>query len=198
MSNRSLITCLIGSLILTTGCVYDMYDQPKLKPLRSSEFYQDGRSARNLVPGTVARGQLRVDHHYFDGKVADKPATVWPEQIASELARNGHDFVTRGKGRYQIYCTPCHGYDGNGEGMVVQRGFKHPPSLHSDALRKAPVGHLFDVMSRGFGIMYDFSQQLSVRDRWAVVAYLRVLQVSQHARLQDLNPVEHGHLEERR
>jgi mono/diheme cytochrome c family protein len=198
MSSRELRLLLISGFIFTTGCVYDMYDQPRLKPLRASEFHADGRSARDLVPGTVARGQLRTDHHFYDGRVSGKLATTWPQQIAAELAKNGHEFVARGKNRFQIYCTPCHGYDGRGEGMVVQRGFKHPPSLHTESLRAAPLGHVFDVIRKGFGIMYDFSQQLDVRDSWAVVAYVRVLQLSQHARLIDLDPVERNHLEGRR
>jgi mono/diheme cytochrome c family protein len=150
-----------------------------MKPLAKSDFFADHRSARPLVPGTVARGQLKDDEALYTGKLGKDFVTAFPFPVTE-------DVLNRGRERFQIYCTPCHGRIGSGEGMVVQRGFKRPPSLHSERLRQAPPGYFFDVMTNGFGAMADYSAQVPVNDRWAIVAYIRALQLSQHAVLVEL------------
>jgi hypothetical protein len=165
--------------VAVSSCRQDMHDQPRMKPLARSDFYADHRSARPLVAGTVARGHLRDDDALYTGKAGKDFVAVFPFPVT-------RDVLVRGRERFSIYCTPCHGALGNGEGMVVQRGFKRPPSFHIDRLREAPPGYLFDVMTNGFGAMSDYAAQVSVSDRWAVVAYIRALQLSQRATLADI------------
>ena len=165
-----------------------MHDQPRYKPLAKSTFFADDRSARPLVADTVARGQLREDEHLYTGKVGGVPATTFPFPVTAEV-------LERGRQRFDIYCTPCHGPLGRGDGMIVQRGFKRPPSLHIALLRQAPPGYLFDVITSGFGAMADYSAQVPVRDRWAIVAYIRALQLSQHATLDDIPPAKRAQLD---
>ena len=162
-----------------SACRQDMHDQPRMKPLAKSDFFADHRSARPLVPGTVARGHLREDEALYTGKVGKDFATTFPFPVTQGV-------LLRGRERFSIYCTPCHGRLGSGEGMVVQRGFKRPPSFHVDRLREAPPGYFFDVMTNGFGAMADYSAQVPVNDRWAIAAYIRALQLSQHAVLAEL------------
>ncbi|HET7294299.1 MAG TPA: cytochrome c [Vicinamibacteria bacterium] len=162
------------------GCRQDMHDQPRYKPLARSDFYDDRRASRAPVEGTVARGQLRDDEHLYTGKVGRELAATYPFAITAAALERGRD-------RYTIYCTPCHGRLGMGEGMVVQRGFKRPTSFHIDRLREAPPGYFFDVMTNGFGAMSDYSAQVSVEDRWAIAAYIRALQISQHVSVADLS-----------
>ena len=164
------------------ACRQDMHDQPRYKPLAKSDFFGDDRSARPLVADTVARGQLHDDEHLYSGKVGGQLATTFPFPVTAEV-------LARGQERFDIYCTPCHGLLGRGDGMIVQRGFKAPPSLHNDRLRSSPPGYYFDVMTHGFGAMSDYAAQVPVRDRWAIVAYIRALQLSQHASVEDV-PVE--------
>ena len=173
----ALVFALFSSLAV--GCRQDMHDQPRYKPLARSEFFGDERSARPLVADTVARGQLREDELLYTGKVAGKPATTFPFPVTAEV-------LERGRQRFDIYCTPCHGPLGRGDGMIVQRGFKRPPTFHSDQARQLPPGFFFDVITNGFGAMADYSAQVPVRDRWAIVAYIRALQLSQHATLEDV------------
>lgn len=173
--------CTIAGLsaLLTAGCRLDMHVQPKYKPDRPTAFFGDGRSERPAVPGTVAHGQLRTDELMYEGTIDGAPANLFPFPItAGDLAR--------GQQRYNIYCSPCHGYDGRGRGMVVLRGFQQPPSYHIDRLRKAPVGHFYDVITNGFGNMYSYASRISPADRWRIVAYIRALQLSQHATLADV------------
>lgn len=158
----------------TLGCEQDMADQPRYEALEPSTFFDDGAASRHPPVGTVARGHLNADEHFSTGRVGGELATEFPQPVTAEI-------LHRGQERYRIYCTPCHDQTGSGRGMVVQRGFPQPPSFHTDRLRQAPVGHFFDVISNGFGRMYDYSAQLSPDDRWAVVAYLRALQLSQYA-----------------
>ncbi len=166
-----------------------MHDQPKYIPLRSSDFFADGRSARPPVDGTVARGHLREDVHFYTGFVAGRPAEELPFPATREV-------LLRGQDRFNIYCTPCHSRVGDGNGIIVQRGFRRPMSFHTDPLRKMPIGHFYDVMTRGFGAMPDSSAQLSPRDRWAVAAYIRALQLSQNATLADVPAAERDRLGE--
>jgi mono/diheme cytochrome c family protein len=168
------LVALVGS-----ACRQDMHDQPKYKPLAKSDFFGDDRSARPLVADTVARGQLHDDDHLYTGKVGGQLATTFPFPVTA-------DVLARGQERFDVYCTPCHGFLGRGDGMIVQRGFKQPPSFHTERLRLSPPGYYFDVISHGFGAMSDYAAQVPVRDRWAITAYIRALQLSQHATLDDV------------
>ena len=171
------------------GCRLDMHVQPKYKPLDPSNFFDDGRSARPEVPGTVAHGHLRADDLLFTGKVNGEPADVFPFPVTREV-------LERGRERYNIYCSPCHDYTGSGRGMIVQRGFPPPPSYHLERLVKAPAGHFFEVISNGYGAMYSYASRVTPEDRWAIVAYIRALQLSQHATLEDVPPQAREHLTE--
>ena len=167
------------SVVAIAGCRQDMHNQPKYRPLRGTAFFADGSSSRPLPEGTVARGTLAEDAAFFTGKVGNAPVRELPFKVDETL-------VSRGQDRYNIFCTPCHDGTGSGKGMVVQRGFKQPPSFHDERLRNAEAGYFFDVMTNGFGAMPDYRMQLSARDRWAVVAYVRALQLSQHAATSDI------------
>jgi cytochrome c553 len=157
-----------------------MHDQPKFIPLRPSEFFSDGRSERPLLEGTVARGHLKDDAAFYTGKGPDgKPINEFPFPVTREV-------IERGQQRFNIYCAPCHGRLGNGDGMIPRRGFRHPPTYHQDRLRNAPNGYIFDVITTGFGAMQDYAAQIEPRDRWAIVAYVRALQLSQNATLADV------------
>jgi Cytochrome C oxidase, cbb3-type, subunit III len=182
-------TCVaLTTLTATVGCRQDMHDQPKYEAFEASTFFQDGRASRPLVPGTVARGQLREDTHLYEGTIGGKPAETFPFRVTLQV-------LQRGQERYNIYCTPCHDRIGSGEGMVVRRGFRRPPSYHLDRLRQAPPGYFYDVITNGFGAMQDYSAQIPVRDRWAIVAYVRALQLSQNAALSDVPEEERQSLQ---
>jgi hypothetical protein len=170
--------CLL-ILILSAGCRQDMADQPKYKPLDSSTFFEDSQSARALLPGTVPRGYLREDAHLYTGKSGEDLVETFPFVVTNEI-------LVRGQERYNIYCAPCHSRIGDGRGMIVRRGYKQPSSFHVDRLREAPVGYFFDVITNGFGTMPNYANQISPQDRWTIVAYLRALQLSQHAKLEDV------------
>ena len=195
---------VLGSILLVAGCRYDMQDQPKYRPLQPSDFFADGRSARPLPQGTVARGHLRTDRLLYEGRVGpstpqaqavqaksgsapEQPvfdpsyATVFPMPVTREVLERGHQ-------RFNIFCSPCHSYTGDGRGMIVQRGLTPPPSFHTDRLRAAPVGYFFDVITNGFGSMYSYAARVPVDDRWAIIAYIRALQASQNVSIQDLPP----------
>ncbi|HSP06563.1 MAG TPA: cytochrome c [Acidobacteriota bacterium] len=176
------------SLLSLTACRQDMHDQAKYEPLEQSQFWGDDRSSRPVVEGTVARGQLREDTHLYTGKEGTAYVTEFPLPVTTEL-------MARGQQRFNIYCTPCHDTTGSGNGMIVQRGFKRPPSYHIDRLRQAPVGYFYDVITNGFGAMAGYADQVPVRDRWAIVAYVRALQLSQHATTSDVPESERQRLE---
>ena len=167
------------ALLLLAGCREDMQNQPYYRPLRENDFYADKRSARPLVEGTVARGYLRADTYFYTGKIGSNDGDYMPFPVTA-------DVMARGQQRYNIYCTPCHSEVGDGNGMIVQRGYKRPPSYHSERLRKAPIGYFFDVMTNGFGAMPDYAEQITPRDRWAIAAYIRALQLSQGATRADV------------
>jgi mono/diheme cytochrome c family protein len=173
---------LAAASLLAVGCSrLDMQDQPKYRPQRPSDFFADGRSERQPVEGTVARGTLNEDMAFYAGKdEAGKDIEAFPITVNKEV-------MLRGQQRYDIYCAPCHGRIGNGLGMIVRRGFKQPPSYHIDRLREAPVGHLYDVISNGYGAMLNYASQVQPRDRWAIVAYIRALQYSENASVNDLS-----------
>lgn len=165
--------CAILAFVVA-ACRQDMHDQPRFKPYAKNDFFEDRRSARPLPEGTVARGALRADAALYAGKQGKDFVASFPVSVDEKLLRRGHE-------RFDIYCSPCHGRTGAGNGMVVQRGFKQPPSLHIERLRRVPPGYLFDVMTNGFGAMQDYAAQVPVADRWAIAAYVRALQLSQNA-----------------
>lgn len=152
----------------------DMANQPKTLPLSPSDFFADGRSERPLLDNTVARGSLADDVLFVS-----KDSNAFPLPVNQEL-------LERGQNRYKIFCSPCHGLQGDGMGMIAMRGMKHPPSYHQDRLRQATNGYIYDVITNGFGAMYGYSAQIPPRDRWAIVAYVRALQLSRSAKVVDL------------
>jgi mono/diheme cytochrome c family protein len=156
-----------------------MQVQPKYQPEDPSLFFEDGRADRPAVPGTVARGYLRADGHLYSGRVNGVIADSFPYPVTRQV-------LERGRERYNIYCTPCHDYTGSGQGIVVQRGFPPPPSYHLERLRQAPVGHFFEVMTNGYGTMASYASRVSPEDRWAIVAYIQALQLSQHGTVADV------------
>jgi mono/diheme cytochrome c family protein len=165
-----------------TGCRIDMHVQPRQNPLSRSDFFTDQRSARPLVEGTVARGQLRADTYFYTGKIGSSPGDYMPFKITKEA-------LERGRERFDIFCAPCHSRLGDGNGFVPSRGFsRRPPSFHIERLQKAPLGYFFDVMTNGFGNMADYAAQISPQDRWNIVAYIRALQLSQSATAADAPP----------
>jgi mono/diheme cytochrome c family protein len=178
-----LAMCLIT---FATACRQDMHDQPRYEPLEKNAFFEDGRASRPFVEGTVARGQLRLDDHFYTGKVNGEFVTTLPFAATKEV-------LARGQERYNIFCSPCHDRIGAGTGMIVQRGFRQPPSFHIDRLRQAQAGYFFDVMTNGFGTMYGYADRIQPKDRWAIVAYIRALQLSQNAALDDV-PAEERRL----
>ena len=164
--------------IALTGCDMalrqDMADQPKNLPQSPSEFFSDGRSERQLVENTVAHGAVDNDVYHVPNDYAGYPLPV------------NEKLLERGEDRYRIFCTPCHGLQGDGNGMAAVRGMKHPPSFHIDRLRQAPNGYFYDVITNGFGAMYSYAERIPPRDRWAIIAYVRALQLSRNAKVSDL------------
>jgi len=177
-SHVFVVACGVVCLALLAGCSLkqDMAHQPKNRPLSPSDFFSDGRSERPLLENTVAHGSLADDALFVP-----KESNNFPLPVSLEL-------LERGEGRYKIFCTPCHGQQGDGNGMITLRGMKHPPSYHQDRLRQVPNGYLYDVITNGFGAMYGYSAQIPPRDRWAIVAYVRALQLSRNAKVADLPP----------
>ena len=173
------LTVLAAVGLVCAGCHQDMRDQPRYEALESSAFFPDRMIARHAVEGTVARGQLHEDAAFATGKENGQFVSEIPLEIDEA-------FLLRGRERYQIHCSMCHGYSGQGDGMVVQRGFNRPPSLHLDHVKDAPSGHYFDVITNGFGLMPRYGPRIPIRDRWAIVAYVRVLQISRSATLGDV------------
>ena len=170
----------LGVLLAAAGCRSDMHDQPKFEALEANPFFADGRAARPHIASTVARGELYADEHLYTGWIDGELAPSYPIEITAVT-------LARGRQRFDIYCAPCHGRLGDGNGMVAIRGFRHPPSYHSERLRTVPPGHFFDVITNGFGSMTDFSDRIRAEDRWAIAAYIEALQLAQHALLEDLS-----------
>ena len=179
MSGARRLSFALIALAFVSACRQDMHNQPKYRGLRSSAFFADGSSARPLVEGTIARGTLQTDEAFFTGKSGGTEVTEMPFPVDEKV-------LDRGEQRFNIYCTPCHDRTGSGNGMVVQRGYRQPPSFHIERLRTVGVGHFFDVMTNGFGAMPDYRAQIAPRDRWAIAAYVRALQLSQHAAAGDI------------
>lgn len=191
-------------VLMAAGCDrLDMYDQARYEPLEASSFFKDGQSARSPVEGTIARGKLREDEAYFTGKVGKQLLSQIPDMALrgrpgaeatdlddalddEQLMDLRRKLMERGRERYDIYCSVCHGRTGEGDGIVVRRGFRRPPSFHTDRLRTTAAGHFFDVMTHGFGAMSSYANRIEARDRWAIVAYIRALQLSQNAKPEDV------------
>ena len=176
-------------LMTAAGCRQDMHDQPKYQPLEGSTFFNDAQASRPLVAGTVARGHLNDDALLYTGKVDGADALIFPLAVDEKV-------MARGQERFNIYCSPCHGQTGMGDGMVVKRGYRRPPALSDLRLREAAPGHFFEVITNGFGAMPDYAAQIKATDRWAIVAYVRALQLSAHATLEDVPVAERGRLDE--
>jgi mono/diheme cytochrome c family protein len=173
---------VVAIAVTLAGCRQDMHDAPSYSPLETSTVFADGRSERMPVANTVARGTLHEDEHLYEGKINGQLAESFPMPIDAAV-------MQRGQERYNVFCSACHGRTGKGDGMVVRRGFRAPPSLHDVRLRQAPVGYVFDVITHGFGAMQDYASQVPVTDRWAIAAYVKALQLSQHATVDDV-PVD--------
>ena len=185
----TLAASALAALVLLAGCRQDMHDAPRYKPLAESDFFADGASARPLPAGTVARGQLRDDKLFYTGRTPEGSlALEVPVPVTMELLRRGHE-------RFDIFCSPCHGALGDGRGMVVQRGYKQPASLHDERLRRAPAGYFFYNITNGFGVMSSYASQIPPADRWAIVAYVRALQLSQHLDASRLSAEERARLD---
>ena len=180
MTNTSrfpFLALAVLTLVFSAGCEHlrqDMATQPKNKPLSPSGFFADGRSARPILENTVAHGSIANDELFVP-----KDSNSFPLKVNLAL-------LERGEERYKIFCSPCHGLQGDGNGMVAMRGMKHPPTYHQDRLRAAPNGYIYDVITNGFGQMLGYSAQIPPRDRWAIIAYVRALQLSRNARVQEL------------
>ena len=180
-----LLFCL---LLPGVGCRPDMNDQPYSKPLQRSEFFPDGMASRPVVANSVARGHLQEDEAFSTGLMGTNLVETFPIPVTRELLQRGHE-------RYDIFCSVCHGRTGEGNGLIVQRGFPAPPSFHIDRLRNAPAGHFFHVITHGYGIMYSYATPVPPADRWAIAAYIRALQLSQNATLDDVPPEPRAQME---
>jgi mono/diheme cytochrome c family protein len=181
-SRKGLFT---GLLLLSAFCFLTcrqrMAVQPRYDPLEPSDFFADGMSARPRIAGTVARGDVAMVGYIATGKINGQDGDGFPFPITIEV-------MNRGEERFNVYCSVCHGRVGDGNGMIPSRGYRRPPSFHSDILRAAKTGHFFDVMTNGFGAMPSYAGQVPVSDRWAIIAYIRALQLSQHATVNDVPP----------
>jgi mono/diheme cytochrome c family protein len=173
--------------VAASACRQEMYDQPRYKALGRSRFFTDQRQARPPVEGTVARGMLRADSKLYAGKEGNTLIAQFPLPVTRAL-------LDRGRQRFDIYCAPCHDRTGSGDGMIVRRGYRRPPTYHSDRLRQQPDGYFFDVITNGFGAMPDYATQVPAPDRWAIVAYIRALQLSQQASINDVPAAERSQL----
>jgi mono/diheme cytochrome c family protein len=191
MFSRSILARLFTAtaVVALAACRQDMHDQPRYKPLAGTDFFGDGRSARPAIEGTVARGHLRIDTALFTGKVDGAEVDAFPFAITRAD-------LERGQERFNIYCSPCHSRVGDGNGMVVRRGFPQAANYHTDKLRNAPVGHFYDVITNGFGAMASYAARVEPLDRWRIAAYIRVLQLSQNAKLDDAPPEQRSALEQ--
>lgn len=180
--------CFLLAIGMLSGCRQDMHDQPKYKDYRASKFFDDQRSARPPIEGTVARGRLNDDEAFFTGTAAGALLQDLPFPL-------DRDALTRGRERYNAFCSPCHDRTGGGGGIVVLRGYKQPRSFHTDEVRSMPVGYYFQVMTKGFATMPSYAAQISPRDRWVIAAYIRTLQLSQHAGINDVPDADRAAVE---
>ncbi len=190
MQRALMIALLSVGVAGATACRQDMHDAPRFEPLEKSDFYEDHRSERPLIEDTVPRGWLMADDAYATGKVNNQFVAELPAAVPLSL-----DLLKRGEQRFNIYCSPCHGRTGEGNGIVVQRGYKQPPSYFDRRLRAQPIGYFYDVISHGFGQMPDYAAQIQPQDRWAIAAYVRALQVSRHANVADVPAADRPQLD---
>ncbi len=190
MTGRATVRCVLVVLaaFAAEGCRRDMQDTPRYEPYEASAFFKDGRASRHLVPGTIARAQLPEDAGRASGRTKAGYVTALPMPLSRRVLDRGHE-------RFDIYCSPCHDRAGTGGGMIVQRGYKPPPSLHEDRLRAMPLGYFYDVMTNGFGMMPGYAPQVPSDDRWAIAAYIRALQLAQHASVDDVPAEERATLD---
>lgn len=186
---RILLAAIVPLVLFAAGCRQDMHDAPRYEAFEASSTFADNRASRVAPAGTVARGWLRDDEALYTGKVAGQPVDEFPFAI-------GRPELVRGQERFNIYCTPCHGKLGDGNGMVVQRGLRQAASYHQDRLRQEKLGYFYDVITNGFGAMQGYAEQIPVRDRWLIVAYVRTLQLSQHASVNDVPADQRGLLDQ--
>jgi mono/diheme cytochrome c family protein len=187
LKTHSLIFAMFFGVLVTSACRQDMQDQPKYKPLAPSRFFADGRSARPIPAHTIARDELNDNDSFHTGEINGAFLDTIPLAVNLQLLERGHD-------RYNIFCSPCHGEVGDGLGMVARRGFQIPANLHTDRLRAVPPGYIYQVITNGYGAMPDHGDQIPVRDRWAIVAFVRALQLSHHATLADVPRAEREQL----
>jgi mono/diheme cytochrome c family protein len=183
--HKAVIVCAV---LLVGGCRQDMHDTPRYEAYEASDSFADGRASRSAPANTVARGWLREDEGLYTGKVDGQAVDTIPFAIT-------HDDVRRGQERFTIYCTPCHGQLGDGNGMVVQRGLRQAANFHQDRLRQERIGYFFDVITNGFGAMQGYAEQVPVRDRWLIASYVRALQYSQNASVNDVPQDRRGQLD---
>ena len=174
--------------LFLAGCTMTMRDQPRVDPYEPSTFFPDGLSARQPVEDTVPYGMANVDDAFYTGQVDGEYVEAFPFEIAKED-------LLRGRERYDIYCAPCHGFTGDGDGMIVQRGFRQPPSFNQDRLREAAPGYFYYTITNGFGTMPSYANRIPVRDRWLIIAYIKALQFSQYAPVDKLPPEDVATLE---
>jgi cytochrome c553 len=186
---KKLMMLTTVAIFAIAGCRQQMADQPHQRPLESSNFFDDGMASRPAEPGTVARAGRVQNEQRLNSKADGKLIDGFPFEVTMEV-------LVRGQERYEIFCSPCHDRLGNGQGMIVRRGFTPARSLHETRLREAPAGHFFEIMTQGFGPMPSYANQLSEHDRWAVIAYIRALQFSRNVRLDQLPPEDRAKMKE--
>src|SRR5712691_3227579 len=174
-------------LLLLAGCHQKMANQARYDPLEPSDFFADGMSARPRIAGTVARGETSLDPYFESGKINGQDGDAFPFTVTADVMNRGHQ-------RFDIYCSECHGRLGDGNGMIPARGYRRPPSFHTATIRAAKTGHFFDVMTNGFGAMPSYRTMIPPQDRWAIVAYIRALQLSQTATINDVPPEDRAKL----
>jgi mono/diheme cytochrome c family protein len=187
---RALVAGLLLAAVFGAGCRQDMHDTPRYEPFEESDFFADKRAMRPAIEGAVARGMLRENDLFYTGLVDDDLTGTLPPEVVVDRA-----LLERGQERYNIYCAPCHSQLGDGNGMVVQRGYKRPVSFHDDRLREERIGYFYDVITNGFGQMPNYAAQVAPADRWAIAAYIRALQLSQNATVDDVPASERGVLD---
>ena len=176
---RAALALLAAGFLFVAACGGNHRDQPYYEAQEQSEFFGDGKSARPLVPNTVPQGQARLDEHLYAGTSAGKPVNEFPFPVTERV-------MQRGMQQYNAHCVPCHGFAGNGDGMIVRRGYTRPTSYHDERLRNEPLSHYYDVIANGYGAMPSYADQVYPRDRWAIIAYIRALQLSQNADVRQL------------
>ena len=187
MNTNGFLWVILVTALFAGGCREEMRNDARLKPLQEDPFFADRNSSRPLVPNTVPRGEADLDDFFYQGEMNGKLVRGFPSPITKQELERGRD-------RFNIYCAVCHGPTGEGDGMIVQRGFPQPPSFHEPRLRDAPEGHFVHVITHGYGVMYPYADRIRPEDRWAIVAYIRALQLSRNSTLNDVPPDQKARL----